>query len=245
MTAKAKKIYAIFSGRLPGLYNNWDEASAQINGFKGAKYKSFGAREEAIQWLRECILAASESVDQKLIDLIKSHDESSNTFDQSRKNLERSKIIIHTDGGASPNPGIGGYGVVLQRGDLRKEFSAGYELTTNNRMEVMACIVALQSLKESSRVVLHSDSKYVVDTIAKGWAKGWRRKGWHKSDGKMAENVDLWEQLLNLLEMHSVDFKWVRSHAGNKENERCDLLANEAKNSTILLQDIGYTRFSK
>ena len=150
------------------------------------------------------------------------------------------EIIIHTDGGASPNPGVGGYGVVLQKGSKRKELSAGYQLTTNNRMEMMAVIVALQALNESSKVVLHTDSKYVVDSISKRWVYGWKKRGWKKSDGKRPENVDLWEELILLLKNHKVEFRWVKGHAGNTENERCDALVAEARKNKNLLVDTGY-----
>lgn len=230
--AKAKKIYAVFQGKIPGLYETWDEASAQVQGFKGAVYKSFPSREEAILWLRQCILDAKEAVPEPLIDLIK-------TVDVPKGG--DSRIVIHTDGGASPNPGKGGYGIVLTHGRHRKELYAGYELTTNNRMEMMGVIVALQTLKKSSDVILYTDSKYVVDSASKGWAKKWRSKGWKRSDGKLAENVDLWEQLLNLLNDHTVEFQWVKGHAGNKENERCDQLVEIARKSKSLKKDTGYT----
>jgi ribonuclease HI len=235
MMAKSKKIYAVFQGHQPGLYLSWEEASNQVKGFHGAKYKSFFSQEEAIGWLRQCVISATEPVSEQLITLIKSTDLPE---DDSMGTGQR--IIIHTDGGASPNPGVGGYGVVLQQGRLRKELSAGYELTTNNRMEMMAVIVALEALKEPSTVVLHTDSKYVVDSISKRWVYGWMKRGWKKSDGKMAVNVDLWQRLLPLLKTHKVEFKWVKGHAGNTENERCDTLVNEAKNLKTLLKDTGY-----
>ncbi len=233
------KIYAIFQGKKPGIYSTWDEASEQVQGFKGAKYKSFASYDEAIIWLRECTLTTTDPVDEHLITLIKSQIDKSESPGSSTRNSDE-KIIIHTDGGASPNPGKGGYGVVLQKGKQRKELSSGYELTTNNRMEMMACIVALQALNEPSKVVLHTDSKYVVDSISKGWVKRWQSKDWKKSDGKLAENIDLWKKLLALLEKHQVDFRWVKGHAGNVENERCDTLVNEARKSKSLLQDKGY-----
>ncbi len=239
MTAKARKIYAVFLGHRPGLYESWSEASAQVQGFKGAKYKSFGDRDEAISWLRSCVLAASESVDEHLITLIKSV---SNSARPTSTTSDSGKIIIHTDGGASPNPGKGGYGVVLQQGKLRKELSAGYELTTNNRMEMMAVIVALKALKEPSRVVLHTDSKYVVDSITKRWVYGWMKRGWKKSDGQLAVNIDLWKMMIDLLKQHKVEFKWVKGHAGDVENERCDTLVGEARKGSVLLQDTGYHR---
>lgn len=230
--AKKAKIYAVFQGKFPGLYKTWDEASAQVQGFKGAVYKSFSTREEAILWLRQCVLDAKEAVPEHLIDLIK-------TVDTPEKGDKR--IVIHTDGGASPNPGKGGYGIVLTHGRHRKELYAGYELTTNNRMEMLGVIVALQSLKKPSDVILYTDSKYVVDSVSKGWAKKWRSKGWKRSDGQLAENIDLWEQLLNLLNDHTVEFQWVKGHAGNRENERCDQLVEIARKSKSLKKDAGYT----
>ena len=241
MVAKAKKIYAVFQGHRPGLYESWDAAAKEVQGFKGAKYKSFASRQEAILWLRECILTAGESVDEHLISLIKTQLEDGELAEKSSTNIE-ARIIIHTDGGASPKPGKGGYGVVLQKGRQRKELSGGYQLTTNNRMEMMACIVALQALNDASEVILHTDSKYVVDSISKGWVRRWRSRGWKKSDGKIAENVDLWEKLLVLLEKHRVEFRWVKGHAGNAENERCDALVNEAKQAKSLLKDTGYQK---
>ena len=238
MATKASKIYAVFQGHVPGLYDSWEAASVQIQGYKGARYKSFAQRNEAIIWMREQVLAASEPVVPAIIDLIKAADLPSAA--ESKSNDKR--IVIHTDGGAAPNPGIGAYGIVLQQGRLRKELSAGYQLTTNNRMEILACIVALEALREHSQVILHTDSKYVVDSVMKGWAKGWRRKGWKKSTGQRPENVDLWIRLLELLERHDVEFNWVKGHAGNAENERCDQLVNEARISSTLLIDRGYLK---
>ena len=136
-------------------------------------------------------------------------------------------VDIYTDGACSGNPGSGGYGVVLLYNGARKELSAGYRLTTNNRMEVLAVIKGLECLKEKCRVNLYSDSKYVVDAINKGWAKKWRSNGWRKADKKPALNADLWERLLELLDTHDVKIEWVKGHAGHSENERCDRLAVE------------------
>lgn len=229
--AKKAKIYAIFQGHTPGLYDTWDEASEQVQGFKGAIYKSFTTRDEAILWLRECVLSAKDPVSDHLIELIKSVDV---------PEAHKDRIIIHTDGGASPNPGKGGYGVVLTHGKYRKELSAGYKLTTNNRMEMMAVIVALEALKQPSDVLLFTDSKYVVDSITKGWVRRWKSKGWKRADGQVAENIDLWQKLLSLLDQHDVELQWVKGHAGNKENERCDHLATLARKSKDLLPDPGY-----
>ena len=150
-------------------------------------------------------------------------------------------VDIYTDGACSGNPGSGGYGVVLLYNGARKELSAGYRLTTNNRMEVLAVIKGLECLKEKCRVNLYSDSKYVVDAVNKGWAKKWQSNGWRKADKTKALNVDLWERLLSLLEMHEVKFIWVKGHADNRENERCDFLARSAIESGNLIEDKIYS----
>ena len=134
-------------------------------------------------------------------------------------------VEIFSDGACSGNPGPGGYGVVLRFGSAEKELSGGESSTTNNRMELTGVIEALSALKEPCNVLLTTDSKYVVDSITKGWVYGWKKKGWIKSDKKPALNVDLWEKLLPLLEKHDVTFNWVKGHAGHPENERCDRLA--------------------
>lgn len=134
-------------------------------------------------------------------------------------------VEIFTDGACSGNPGPGGWGVILRCGEYEKELSGGEEHTTNNRMELLGVISALEALKKTCEVKLTTDSKYVVDGITKGWAVNWRKRGWKKSDGKPALNVDLWERLLGLLEKHKVEFCWIKGHAGHAENERCDALA--------------------
>ncbi len=135
------------------------------------------------------------------------------------------QVEIFTDGACSGNPGPGGYGVILRYEKNVKELSGGSPDTTNNRMELTGVIVGLSALKEPCNVRLTTDSKYVVDSITKGWVYGWKKRGWIKSDKKPALNVDLWEQLLPLLEKHKVEFIWVKGHAGHPENERCDQLA--------------------
>lgn len=148
-------------------------------------------------------------------------------------------LDIYTDGACSGNPGAGGYGAVLLYKGARKEISQGFRRTTNNRMEMLAVIKALECLKEPCNVTLYSDSKYVVDSITKGWVYGWKKRGWIKSDKKKALNVDLWERLLPLLEKHNVEFIWVKGHADNVENERCDELARGAIAAGGLLEDEG------
>lgn len=135
------------------------------------------------------------------------------------------KVELYTDGACKGNPGPGGYGAILVYGGIEKEFSGGEALTTNNRMELLGAITGLAALKEPCEVVLTSDSKYLVDAVNKKWAVGWRKKGWKKSDGKPALNIDLWERLLDLLDMHRVTLFWVKGHAGHPYNERCDRLA--------------------
>ncbi len=130
--------------------------------------------------------------------------------------------------------------MVLICGQHRKELCGAYKLTTNNRMELLGSITALEALKEPCQVKLHTDSQYVVNGISKGWAKGWRARGWRKGDKKPAINPDLWGRLLDLCDEHEVTFVWVRGHAGNRENERCDALVQKAIAEGPLLDDVNY-----
>ncbi len=150
-------------------------------------------------------------------------------------------VEIYTDGACSGNPGRGGYGVILKYNKEEKEFSEGFALTTNNRMELMAVITGLNMLKYPCEVKLYSDSKYVVDSISKGWVYSWQKKGWKKADGKPALNRDLWEKLLPLMKTHKVELIWVKGHDGHPENERCDGLAVAAYNSSNLGEDTGFS----
>lgn len=134
-------------------------------------------------------------------------------------------IEIYTDGACSGNPGKGGWGAVLVYKNTEKEISGYEKETTNNRMELTAVIMALKALKEPCNVKLTTDSKYVCDAVNKGWVYFWKSRGWKKADKKPALNVDLWEQLLELLSIHNVEFNWVKGHNGHKYNERCDELA--------------------
>ncbi|MEB3886569.1 ribonuclease HI [Lyngbya sp. CCY1209] len=150
------------------------------------------------------------------------------------------QVTIYTDGACSGNPGKGGYGAVLMFGPHRRELSGGFRRTTNNRMEIMAAIAALEALKYRCAVTLHTDSKYLVDAIAKGWAKKWRNNGWRRNPKEWAKNPDLWAQLLDLCDRHQVQFVWVKGHAGVEENERCDRLAVAASREENLPPDPGY-----
>ena len=135
------------------------------------------------------------------------------------------EVTIYTDGACSGNPGAGGWGTILDYQGKRKELSGGEAHTTNNRMELTAAIEALSLLKEPCIVELYSDSKYVIDGLEKGWAKGWKARGWVKSDKKPALNPDLWEQLLTLTQRHELHYHWVKGHADNPKNNRCDQMA--------------------
>jgi len=148
-------------------------------------------------------------------------------------------VVVYTDGACTGNPGPGGYGAILQYGGHERELSGGFRLTTNNRMELMAAIAALDALKEPCEVILYSDSEYLVNSLTKGWARGWRAKGWRRS-GKTVPNWDLWVRLLELTEYHTVHLRWVRGHAGHMENERCDVLAVAAAAAPDLPVDAGY-----
>jgi ribonuclease HI len=134
-------------------------------------------------------------------------------------------VELYTDGACSGNPGPGGYGAILVYNGIERELSGYCAETTNNRMELTAVIAGLEALKEPCEVTLYTDSKYVADGLSKGWAKGWRAKGWKKSDGSPALNPELWAKLLELSEIHSVKTVWIKGHDGHPYNERCDRLA--------------------
>jgi ribonuclease HI len=151
----------------------------------------------------------------------------------------RPAITIYTDGACSGNPGKGGYGIVLLDATGRRlELSQGFKRTTNNRMELLGVIVALESLKRVCDVTLYSDSQYVVNAIKEGWLKSWQKRGWKKADKSPVLNIDLWKRLVPQLEKHAVTFVWTRGHSGNVENERCDELAVAATNQDELLDDV-------
>lgn len=152
---------------------------------------------------------------------------------------DKPQVKIYTDGGCDPNPGAGGYGVVLLHPKKRKEISGGYHLTTNNRMELMAAIKGLELLQKPCKVMLYSDSRYLVDSMEKGWAATWKKKNWWRKTERVP-NPDLWQRLLDLREIHEVEFVWVQGHAGDKENECCDRLSYAAIKQPNLPADEGY-----
>jgi ribonuclease HI len=226
MGKRKNKYYAVAIGRKPGIYNKWygeNGAEIQVKGFPNARFEGFATKKGAEQFLKENS-PINESAPNK----------------SKETPPNKAKVIIYTDGGCKNNPGPGGYGVVLKNAKKRKELSGGFRLTTNNRMELMACIVGLKALKRKLSVVLYSDSKYVVYGINKGWAKRWKANGWMRNKNDKAENADLWEQLLELCDKHDVTFKWVKGHAGIPENERCDRLAVKAASKRGLPPDKVY-----
>ncbi len=224
-----KKYYAVRKGVTPGLYRSWPETEAQVKGFAGAEFKGFVSEDAARAWL--------EGVEEQQIRTKKKDTVTP------LPTVKDGEIVVYTDGGAINNPGPGGYGAVLLRGDHERELYGGYRRTTNNRMELMACIAALSELGTcKEKITLYSDSSYVVNGMTKGWARKWKRNGWVKSDGQPVLNVDLWQDLLQLVEDLNVVFHWVRGHAGNPYNERCDKLATRSAVGTKLLVDHGYEK---
>jgi ribonuclease HI len=237
---KKKKYYSVARGRKTGIFEKWygpEGAEAQIREFPGARYKGFQTIEAARQWL--------DSMTGETCSSHKQGDGSKSTKPEpsvpARKPvLKGGEVLMYTDGGCSYNPGPGGYGVVILTGRARKELSGGFRLTTNNRMELTACIAGLRALKAASAVTLCSDSKYIVDAVSKGWARKWRTNGWMRTKTEAAENYDLWKQLLDLCDKHRVEFVWVKGHAGNPENECCDRLATGAASGKNLPADSAY-----
>jgi ribonuclease HI len=204
--------------------------------FPGAVYKGFPTRSEA-----EAFIARNANRERpRVARPVKAGPTSKVAALPIEDGADDGRIIVYTDGGCMNNPGPGGYGVVLRQGTVTKELSGGYRLTTNNRMEMMACIVALCVPEKPSSILLYSDSRYVVDSITKGWAKKWRANNWIKSDKKRALNADLWERLLELCKKHVVEFRWVKGHAGNAHNERCDQLATQGTRQPDLPADVAY-----
>lgn len=235
----SKKYYGVAVGRQPGIYTQWfgeSGAYVQVKGYPGARYKGFATQKEAETFVRghgraqtrtpRSAPSAGEKSDTK---------PDANSMQNSPK-----RQIIYTDGSSLGNPGPGGFGVVIAEPVGPVELSGGFRKTTNNRMELLACIVGLEYLSSPATVSLYSDSRYVVDGISKGWARNWRRRGWKKSNGERALNIDLWERLLRLCDLHDVQFVWVKGHAGNHGNERCDQLATSAAAGRSLPPDTGY-----
>jgi ribonuclease HI len=149
-------------------------------------------------------------------------------------------IEVYTDGACTGNPGPGGYAAILRYGEHERELSGGFRRTTNNRMELLAVIKALEALKEPCTVTLFSDSEYIVNSLSKGWALKWRDKRWRRQGNTVVPNWELWDRLLALCARHRLEVQWVRGHAGHEENERCDTLAVRAAAGPDLPVDLGY-----
>jgi ribonuclease HI len=240
--SKKKQYYVVVRGRQPGVYRQWfgdNGAAEQVEGFPEAIYRGFYTREEAMGWLRQIGPETLLHLAPTLLDLLDAP--AVTTPEESPKDLlQAGKVLIYTDGGAMDNPGPGGYGVVLRYEDHRRELSGGFRWTTNNRMELMACIEGLGALEIECPVVLFSDSAYVVNGMTKGWADRWRSNGWRTRKDQPVKNADLWRQLLDLTSEHDVEWRWVRGHAGNPDNERCDRLAMAASRSPERSVDAAY-----
>jgi ribonuclease HI len=247
------KAYAVHKGHRPGIYDEWfgvRGAEAQIKGFPGAVYKGFASRKEAEAWLDQLSSKTKGKRQQELFPPAERTIAPKKTSGKFKPVTESrahhhpaataGDVIIYSDGGCSRNPGPGGYGVVVLEGNSRRELSGGFARTTNNRMELTACIRGLEALERPSSVVVYSDSQYVVNGIEKGWARRWKESDWKRNKNEMAENSDLWSRLLDLCERHRVRFSWIRGHNGTPENERCDILAVEQTQKGDLPPDRGY-----
>ena len=209
----AKKFYAVKRGRKTGLYTVWAECAAQVKGFQGAVYKGFMTEDEARAWLggadarTEQPRAAAEMAEPPAPD---------------------ADYIIHTDGSCLRNPGgAGGWAAVIETAATGavEEKSGGDPETTNNRMELTAALMALSAVPEGARVALYTDSQYLKNAFTKFWLPAWKKRGWKKADGEPVLNQDLWVQLDAAFATRQVQFHWVKGHAGNPRNERCDALA--------------------
>lgn len=157
---------------------------------------------------------------------------------------EKAKVTLYTDGACSGNPGAGGYGAILVHIDTNgikheKEFSEGYKMTTNNQMELLAVIIGLEALKKPCKVKIISDSKYVVDSIDKGWLDNWVAKGWKKTGNKPVPNTELWKRLIKAKAPHDIELEWIKGHAGHEYNERCDRLAVAAYKKDNLKTEVA------
>lgn len=226
MPTKSKRWYAVARGRKPGIYSEWygsQGAEVQVKGFREAIFRGFPTRADAADFMqRHTPLPDDPSSVPSERPKNPPKPDPQHTHTPGNTSHE---VMIYTDGGALHNPGPGGYGVVILTGGARQELSGGFRRTTNNRMELTACIEGLAFVKNPSSIKLYTDSRYVVDGITKGWARRWRRNNWMRTPQARALNADLWEKLLNLCDFHQVTFQWIKGHAGHAENERCDRLA--------------------
>ncbi len=237
-----KKLYVVVHGRRPGLYEKWSGpggAAEQVEGMPDALFRGFHSREEALAWLREL---GTDTLSRLAPDLLEDvqPELAQRPANDPHRLLESGAVLIFTDGGSIGNPGPGGYGVVLRFQDHRRELSGGFRITTNNRMELLACLEGLKAIRRSAPVVIFSDSRYVVRHLEEGHVRRWRANDWRKEDGNAVENADLWAPLLSLVENWNVRFDWTRGHSGTPDNERCHQLASAAARRQDLPADEGY-----
>ena len=225
----AKKYYAVKRGRKTGIFTVWAECAAQVQGFQGAVYKGFITEVEARDWLDGAVDSAAPHAARSGAAAKKS---SALTVEEPVD----ADYIIHTDGSCLRNPGgAGGWAAVIETvatGEVR-EYSGGDPETTNNRMELTAALMAVTSVPEGARIALYTDSQYLKNAFTKFWLPAWKKRGWKKADGAPVLNQDLWMQLDAAFAARRVVFHWVKGHAGNPRNERCDELArSEAEKYT-------------
>ena len=209
----AKKFYAVKRGRKTGLFTVWAECAAQVKGFQGAVYKGFMTEEEARAWLGGVDARAEQP---------------RAAAEMAAPSAPDADYIIHTDGSCLRNPGgAGGWAAVIETAATGavEEKSGGAPETTNNRMELTAALMALSAVPEGARVALYTDSQYLKNAFTKFWLPAWKKRGWKKADGEPVLNQDLWVQLDAAFAARQVQFHWVKGHAGNPRNERCDVLA--------------------
>ena len=209
----AKKFYAVKRGRKTGLYTVWAECAAQVKGFQGAVYKGFMTENEARAWLGGADARAEQP---------------RAVAEMAAPSAPDADYIIHTDGSCLRNPGgAGGWAAVIETTATGavEEKSGGDPETTNNRMELTAALMALSAVPEGARVALYTDSQYLKNAFTKFWLPAWKKRGWKKADGEPVLNQDLWVQLDAAFAARQVQFHWVKGHAGNPRNERCDALA--------------------
>ncbi len=234
--SQKQQYYLVVRGRQPGLYQQWygaDGAQAQVDGFPNALYKRFATLAAAREWV--ATLPPAERAQAEALLPVEAE-----TLPVSPTGTPAGTVVMYTDGSAIGNPGPGGYGVVLRYNSHYKELSGGFRLTTNNRMELMACIAGLHALKRPMAVTIHSDSAYVVNAMQKGWARRWQANHWMRSTNEPVKNADLWVELLALCERHQVTFVHVPGHSGVPDNERCHELALAAAQQSDLPPDEGF-----
>lgn len=244
MTKSKKQYYLVVHGYKPGLYTEWfgkDGAANQVEGFPDAIYKGFHTKEDALQWLKGFSEETLKAYAPNLLDLL-DFSAPVQVIDNDVELLKEGKVIIHTDGCSFGNPGAGGFAAILRYKGREKELTGGFQETTSNRMELIACIEGLRTLKQRSSVVIFSDSKYLIDSMKNGWALKWRANRWMKKQSQKVPNSDLWKILLELCEQYEVEFQWVRGHNVDKSNQRCDFLAKEAAKKPNLQVDKGFNK---